>query len=167
MSHYVKLRYVLKAGAAAGWVIVMPVAYAYSWKNASGFALTIKNWFGGHSHNSPSLFIVAILIYLSPNMLSALLFLFPFIRRYLERSDFKIMMLMMWWSQVRPYPCAFYLWLNVCIEPKISDLSWLLCGTASAVHRKGYAWECVVTFQVRSLKSLHPQAEIVKCWLVC
>ncbi|KAL0703394.1 hypothetical protein Bca4012_069819 [Brassica carinata] len=103
MSHYVKLRYVLKAGAAAGWVIVMPVAYAYSWKNASGFALTIKNWFGGHSHNSPSLFIVAILIYLSPNMLSALLFLFPFIRRYLERSDFKIMMLMMWWSQPRLY----------------------------------------------------------------
>lgn len=100
MSHYVKLRYVLKAGAAAGWVIVMPVAYAYSLKNASGFALTIKNWFGGHGHNSPSLFIVAILIYLSPNMLSALLFLFPFIRRYLERSDFKIMMLMMWWSQV-------------------------------------------------------------------
>ncbi|KAH0905704.1 hypothetical protein HID58_037531 [Brassica napus] len=85
MSPYVKLRYVLKAGAAAGWVIVMP------------------NWFGGHSHNSPSLFIVAILIYLSPNMLSALLFLFPFIRRYLERSDFKIMMLMMWWSQPRLY----------------------------------------------------------------
>lgn len=109
MSHYVKLRYVLKAGAAAGWVIVMPVAYAYSWKNASGFALTIKNWFGGHSHNSPSLFIVAILIYLSPNMLSALLFLFPFIRRYLERSDFKIMMLMMWWSQVQSYHVPFIL----------------------------------------------------------
>ncbi|VVA90093.1 unnamed protein product [Arabis nemorensis] len=101
MSLYVKLRYVLKAGAAAVWVVVMPVTYAYSWKNASGFALTVKNWFGGHSHNSPSLFIVAILIYLSPNMLSALLFLFPFIRRYLERSDFKIMMLMMWWSQPR------------------------------------------------------------------
>lgn len=108
MSFYVKLRYVLKAGAAAGWVIVMPVTYAYSWKNASGFAQTIKNWFGGHGQSSPSLFIVAILVYLSPNMLSALLFLFPFIRRYLERSDFKIMMLMMWWSQVL-CPCAFIL----------------------------------------------------------
>lgn len=126
MSHYVKLRYVLKAGAAAGWVIVMPVAYAYSLKNASGFALTIKNWFGGHGHNSPSLFIVAILIYLSPNMLSALLFLFPFIRRYLERSDFKIMMLMMWWSQVPTLSMCLLSWLNVCIEPKRYDLSWLL-----------------------------------------
>ncbi|CAH2038837.1 unnamed protein product [Thlaspi arvense] len=103
MSFHVKLRYLLKAGAAAGWVVVMPVAYAYSWKDASGFAQTIKGWFGGHSHSSPSLFIVAILIYLSPNMLSGLLFLFPFIRRYLERSDFKIMMLMMWWSQPRLY----------------------------------------------------------------
>ncbi|XP_010475255.1 PREDICTED: callose synthase 1-like isoform X2 [Camelina sativa] len=103
MSLYVKLRYVLKVGAAAVWVVVMPVTYAYSRKDASGFAQTIKNWFGGHSHNSPSLFIVAILIYLSPNMLSALLFLFPFIRRYIERSDFKIMMLMMWWSQPRLY----------------------------------------------------------------
>jgi callose synthase len=103
MSLYVKLRYVMKVGAAAVWVVVMAVTYAYSWKNASGFSQTIKNWFGGHSHNSPSLFIVAILIYLSPNMLSALLFLFPFIRRYLERSDYKIMMLMMWWSQPRLY----------------------------------------------------------------
>jgi callose synthase len=108
MSLYVKLRYVMKVGAAAVWVVVMAVTYAYSWKNASGFSQTIKNWFGGHSHNSPSLFIVAILIYLSPNMLSALLFLFPFIRRYLERSDYKIMMLMMWWSQV-VYSCAYIL----------------------------------------------------------
>ncbi|KAI3444935.1 hypothetical protein Pfo_001600 [Paulownia fortunei] len=102
MSLHVKLRYILKVVSAAAWVIVLPVTYAYSWKNPTGFAQTIKNWFG-NGHGSPSLFIIAVLIYLSPNMLSTLLFLFPFIRRYLERSDYKIVRLMMWWSQPRLY----------------------------------------------------------------
>ncbi|XP_055817762.1 callose synthase 2 isoform X2 [Solanum dulcamara] len=102
MSFYVKLRYVFKAVAAAAWVVVLPVTYAYSWKNPPEFAQTIKNWFGNGS-SSPSLFIIAVLFYLSPNMLSALLFVFPFIRRYLERSDYKIVSLVMWWSQPRLY----------------------------------------------------------------
>lgn len=99
MSLYVKLRYILKALSASAWVIILPITYAYSWKNPSGFAQTIKGWFG-NSPSSPSLYILAVLIYLSPNMLSTLLFLFPFIRRLLERSDYKIVMLIMWWSQV-------------------------------------------------------------------
>ncbi|KAL3380823.1 hypothetical protein AABB24_001141 [Solanum stoloniferum] len=102
MSFYVKLRYVFKAVAAAAWVVVLPVTYAYSWKNPPEFAQTIKNWFGNGS-SSPSLFIIAVLFYLSPNMLSALLFVFPFIRRFLERSDYKIASLVMWWSQPRLY----------------------------------------------------------------
>ncbi|XP_051148401.1 callose synthase 1-like [Andrographis paniculata] len=102
MSLHVKLRYILKVVSAAAWVIVLTVTYAYSWKNPPGFAQTIKNWFGNGS-GSPPLFIVAVLIYLSPNMLSALLFLFPLIRRNLERSDYKVVRLMMWWSQPRLY----------------------------------------------------------------
>ncbi|GLT55537.1 hypothetical protein SLA2020_286500 [Shorea laevis] len=102
MSIYVKLRYILKAVSAAGWVVVLPVAYAYSWKNPPGFAQTIKSWFG-NSPSSPSLFILAVLIYLSPNMLSTVLFLFPFILRFLEKSNNKIVMLLMWWSQPRLY----------------------------------------------------------------
>ncbi|TKY49513.1 Callose synthase 2 [Spatholobus suberectus] len=100
MSLHVKLRYIFKAISAAAWVIVLPVTYAYSWKNPSGFAQTIKNWFGNGT-GSPSMFILAVFIYLSPNILSALLFVFPFIRRYLERSNTGIVKLMMWWSQPR------------------------------------------------------------------
>ncbi|KAF5445815.1 hypothetical protein F2P56_031502 [Juglans regia] len=102
MSIYVRLRYILKAVSAATWVVVLPVTYAYSWKNPPGFAQTIKGWFG-NSPSSPSLFILAVLIYLSPNMLAIVLFLFPFIRRFLERSNHKIVMLLMWWSQPRLY----------------------------------------------------------------
>ncbi|GKV12590.1 hypothetical protein SLEP1_g23715 [Rubroshorea leprosula] len=102
MSFYVKLRYILKVVSAAAWVIVLPVTYAYTWKNPPGFAQTIKNWFGNNS-NSPSLFILAVVTYLAPNMLVAVLFLFPFIRRLLESSNYRIVMLMMWWSQPRLY----------------------------------------------------------------
>ncbi|KAM7253466.1 hypothetical protein ACFE04_021620 [Oxalis oulophora] len=59
MSFYVKLRYILKAISAAAWVIVLPVTYAYSWKNPPGFAQTIKNWFG-NSPSFPSLFLLAV-----------------------------------------------------------------------------------------------------------
>ncbi|XP_021771975.1 callose synthase 3-like [Chenopodium quinoa] len=101
MSFHVKLRYILKVVSAAAWVIIMPVTYAYSWDNPPpGLAQTIKSWFGSNAH-SPSLFFLAVVIYLSPNMLSAVLFMFPFVRSTLERSDWKIVMLMMWWSQPR------------------------------------------------------------------
>ncbi|BBH04334.1 glucan synthase-like 12, partial [Prunus dulcis] len=89
MSFHVKLRYILKVITAAAWVIILPVTYSYSWKNPPGFARTIKSWFGNDSH-SPSLFILAVVVYLSPNMLAAVLFLFPFIRRFLERSNYRI-----------------------------------------------------------------------------
>ncbi|KAF8395917.1 hypothetical protein HHK36_019872 [Tetracentron sinense] len=102
MTFQVKLRYILKVVSAAAWVIVLPVTYAYTWESPPEFAKTIKSWFG-NSQNAPSLYILAVVIYLSPNMLAALLFLFPFIRRFLERSNYKIVMLMMWWSQPRLY----------------------------------------------------------------
>ncbi|KAK7833879.1 callose synthase 3, partial [Quercus suber] len=81
------------------WLIVLPVTYAYIWKIPPGFAQTIKTF--SNSPRSPSLFMLAVLIYLSPNMLSTVLSLFPFIRRYLGRSNNKIVVLMMWWSQPR------------------------------------------------------------------
>ncbi|XP_042488374.1 callose synthase 3-like isoform X2 [Macadamia integrifolia] len=102
MSSRVKLRYILKVVSAAAWVIVLPVTYAYTWENPPGFAQIIKNWFG-NGGKSTSLYILAIVLYLSPNMLAAFFFVFPFVRRFLERSNNKILMLVMWWSQPRLY----------------------------------------------------------------
>ncbi|XP_019429555.1 PREDICTED: callose synthase 3-like [Lupinus angustifolius] len=102
MSLYVKLRYILKVVSAAAWVIVLSVTYAYTWDNPPDFAQKIKSLFGNNS-SVPSLFILAVAIYLSPNMLAALLFLFPLVRRLLERSNYRVVMLMMWWSQPRLY----------------------------------------------------------------
>jgi len=109
MSLYVKLRYILKVVSAAAWVIVLSVTYAYTWDNPPGFAQTIKSWFGSGGSSSPSLFILAVVVYLSPNMLAAIFFLIPFIRRHLERSNYRIVMLMMWWSQVGSNETLFFL----------------------------------------------------------
>ncbi|KAG6508977.1 hypothetical protein ZIOFF_034360 [Zingiber officinale] len=98
MSYLAKLRYVLKVISAAVWVIILPVTYAYSWRNPTGLARAIKGWLGD-GQNQPSLYILALVLYLLPNMLAILLFLFPFLRRFLERSNYKIVTLLMWWSQ--------------------------------------------------------------------
>lgn len=164
MSFYVKLRYILKVVSAAAWVIILPVTYAYTWENPPGFAQTIKSWFGKSSH-SPSLFVLAVVVYLSPNMLAAVLFLFPLIRRFLERSNYKIVMLMMWWSQVSTLFLLslvyFYLLMKL---PKLcyilnSDSSVSFClqhilstswyFAASTLCWEGNAWECIFSFQVR------------------
>ncbi|KAL4565106.1 hypothetical protein LXL04_029190 [Taraxacum kok-saghyz] len=90
-----KLRYALKVVSAAVWVVILSVTYA-------GLAQTITGLFGNRSW-SPLLFNLAVIVYLSPNMLAAVLFLFSFIRRYLESSDYKVVMLIMWWGQPRLY----------------------------------------------------------------
>ncbi|XP_077231016.1 callose synthase 3-like [Tasmannia lanceolata] len=102
MSFQVKLRYILKVLSAAAWVIILPVSYAYSWENPSGLAKAIKSLVG-NGQNHPSLYVLAVVIYLSPNMLGVLLFFVPFLRRFLESSHYRIITFMMWWSQPRLY----------------------------------------------------------------
>uniref|UniRef100_A0A0E0K890 1,3-beta-glucan synthase n=1 Tax=Oryza punctata TaxID=4537 RepID=A0A0E0K890_ORYPU len=100
MEFAVKLRYVLKFTLAALWVVLLPVTYAYTWENPTGIIRAIKGWFG-NGRNQPSLFVLAVVIYLSPSLLAAILFLLPFIRRVLESSDYKFVRFIMWWSQPR------------------------------------------------------------------
>ncbi|CAN6285848.1 unnamed protein product [Urochloa humidicola] len=100
MEFAVKLRYVLKFMMAALWVVLLPVTYAYTWENPSGVIRAIRNWFG-NGRNHPPLFVLSVVLYLSPSMLAAILFLLPFLRRKLESSDFKLVRLIMWWSQPR------------------------------------------------------------------
>lgn len=99
MSFAVKLRYVLKLISAAAWVVILPVTYAYTWANPTGLARIIKSWLGD-GQNQPSLYILAVVVYLAPDILAAMLFLFPFLRRFLESSNVKVITFMMWWSQV-------------------------------------------------------------------
>ncbi|XP_057838272.1 callose synthase 3 isoform X2 [Cryptomeria japonica] len=96
------LRYFLKVVVAAGWMIILPVSYAHTWDNPTGIIKTVKGWLG-HKWESPSLYVSAVVLYLAPNALGMVYFLFPWLRRKIESTNWKIVTILMWWAQPRLY----------------------------------------------------------------
>ncbi|XP_073280004.1 callose synthase 7-like isoform X2 [Primulina huaijiensis] len=95
------LRYLLKFIVAAFWLVIMPVTYSRSFQNPSGLLKFFNNL--GADWQSHSLYYYCVAIYLIPNILAAFLFLFPFLRRSMERSDWHIIIMLMWWAQPKLY----------------------------------------------------------------
>ncbi|KAL0362534.1 UNVERIFIED_CONTAM: Callose synthase 7 [Sesamum calycinum] len=95
------LRYLLKFAAAAFWLVVMPVTYSRSFQNPSGILRFFNSL--GADWQTQSLYNYLVAIYLVPNVLAALLFLFPFLRRTMERSNWRIITILMWWAQPKLY----------------------------------------------------------------
>ncbi|KAL8510691.1 hypothetical protein ACS0TY_017495 [Phlomoides rotata] len=95
------LRYLLKFALATFWLVVMPVTYSRSFQNPTGILRFFNSL--GADWQSHSLFDYCVAIYLIPNMLAAFLFLFPFLRRSIERSNWRIITILMWWSQPMLY----------------------------------------------------------------
>lgn len=56
----------------------------------------------GADLGTQSLYNYFVAIYLLPNMLAGVLFLFPILRRSMERSNWHIIIMLMWWAQVGP-----------------------------------------------------------------
>jgi callose synthase len=94
------LRLLLKLLVAVAWVVVLPVCYLHSWENPTGILKLIKDWVRERD-KIPSLYISAVIIYLLPNILGAVLFLLPSLRTLVEKSNWKIFQFLLWWSQVR------------------------------------------------------------------
>ncbi|XP_075498050.1 callose synthase 7 isoform X2 [Primulina tabacum] len=95
------LRYLLKFIVAAFWLVVMPVTYSRSFQNPTGLLKFFNNL--GADWQGHSLYYYCVAIYLIPNLLAAFLFLFPFLRRSMERSDWRIIIMLMWWAQPKLY----------------------------------------------------------------
>ncbi|CAN4104415.1 unnamed protein product [Withania somnifera] len=94
------LRYLLKFIFAVFWVVVMAVAYAKSVQDPTGIFRFFGN-LGGNIENQ-SLYYYCVAIYLIPEILAAFLFFFPFLRKSMERSNWRIITLLMWWAQILP-----------------------------------------------------------------
>ena len=92
-------RLLLKLVVAVAWVVILPVCYLHSWENPSGILKMIKDWLR-QTDKIPSLYISAVIIYLLPNVLGAVLFLLPSLRTVVEKSNWKIFQFLLWWSQV-------------------------------------------------------------------
>ena len=93
------LRNILKIIVSAVWAVILPFFYI---STAAKVNLPLKNldkWFH-YVKGVPTLYMMAVAVYLIPNVLSAALFLFPMFRRWIENSDWIIVRLLLWWSQV-------------------------------------------------------------------
>ncbi|KAI4308102.1 hypothetical protein L6164_031209 [Bauhinia variegata] len=95
------LRYFLKFVVAAVWVVVLPVSYSSSLQNPTGLIRFVTSWAG--DWGSQSLYTYVVILYLLPNIVAAILFLLPPLRRHLESSNVRLITLLMWWAQPRLY----------------------------------------------------------------
>ncbi|XP_056693642.1 callose synthase 7 isoform X2 [Spinacia oleracea] len=95
------LRYILKFAIAAMWAVVLPIGYTSFVQNPAGLVNFLTSWAG--DLRSPLFFKFAIALYMAPNILAALLFFFPPVRRFVERSNSRIIILIMWWAQPKLY----------------------------------------------------------------
>ncbi|KAL5791708.1 hypothetical protein ACOSP7_000302 [Xanthoceras sorbifolium] len=95
------LRYLLKFAVAAAWAVVLPIGYASSVNNPTGLVKFFSSW-GGNWQNQ-SFYNYAVAIYMLPHILAALLFILPSLRRTMERSNWHIITLFMWWAQPKLY----------------------------------------------------------------
>jgi callose synthase len=117
------LRYLLKFVVAAVWAVVLPIGYSSSVLNPTGLVKFFSTW--SMDWQNQSFYTYAVTIYLIPNVLAALLFVLPPLRRTMERSNWRIVTLIMWWAQASMFStvtsdssvcvhmcvCVFLVWL--------------------------------------------------------
>ncbi|KAK7410888.1 hypothetical protein VNO78_02085 [Psophocarpus tetragonolobus] len=96
------LRNILKVIISLFWVIILPLLYVHSFKGAPEFMKKLLS-FLHKIKGIPPLYMFAVAVYLLPNLLAAILFLFPMLRRWIENSDWYLVRLLLWWSQPRVY----------------------------------------------------------------
>ncbi|GMH10939.1 hypothetical protein Nepgr_012780 [Nepenthes gracilis] len=95
------LHYLLKLSVAAIWAVVLPIGYSSSVQNPTGLVKFFSSW-GGDWRNQ-SFYNYAVAIFMLPNLLAAVLFFVPSLRKFIESSNWRIINLFMWWAQPRLY----------------------------------------------------------------
>ncbi|KAL2528115.1 Callose synthase 5 [Forsythia ovata] len=97
------LRNILKIIVSLAWSIALPICYVH--QNNSSLFGKIKDMlsFLDKLKGVPPLYLMAVAVYLLPNLLAVALFLFPMLRRWIENSDWLIVRFFLWWSQPRIY----------------------------------------------------------------
>lgn len=100
------LRNILKIVVSLFWVIILPLFYVNSFRGAPAGLKQLLSFFK-QIKGIPPLYMLAVALYLLPNLLAAVLFLFPMLRRWIENSDWHIVRLFLWWSQVLLFTYIF------------------------------------------------------------
>ncbi|KAJ7945245.1 Callose synthase [Quillaja saponaria] len=96
------LRNILKIVVSLAWAVILPTFYVSQSKSAPESLKQLLK-FLPQAKGIPALYIMAVIIYMLPNVLAAVLFIFPMLRRWIENSDWHIIRFLLWWSQPRIY----------------------------------------------------------------
>ncbi|GMN30383.1 hypothetical protein TIFTF001_002769 [Ficus carica] len=96
------LRNFLKMIVSVAWAIILPMFYVHSFTVAPAQIRDMLS-FLKQINGVPPLYILAVAVYLLPNLLVAALFILPMLRRWIENSDWHIIRFLLWWSQPRIY----------------------------------------------------------------
>lgn len=93
------VRMVLKTVVAAGWILVFGVFYGriLDQKNRD------RNWDSGGTKKRLVNFLEVVVAFLAPELLALALFVIPWIRNFLENTNWKIFYLLSWWFQSRTF----------------------------------------------------------------
>ncbi|KAI4363838.1 hypothetical protein MLD38_020005 [Melastoma candidum] len=90
------IRMLLKTIVAAGWIVVFSVFYLRIWtqKNAD------RRW-SNAANDRVINFLEVALVFIAPELLALVLFILPWIRNFLEETDWRIFHMLTWWFQRR------------------------------------------------------------------
>ncbi|KAB1209935.1 Callose synthase 12 [Morella rubra] len=92
------VRMVMKSVVAAVWILVFGVFYGKIWsqKNADG------EW-SSEANRRVVIFLEVALVFVLPELLALVLLILPFIRNFLEESNWRIFYMLLWWFQSRTF----------------------------------------------------------------
>ncbi|KAF3678770.1 Callose synthase 5 [Capsicum annuum] len=94
------LRNVLKIILSLAWCIILPLIYLQQSNSELFTEIKRSLTFLDKMKGIPPLYLMAVAVNLLPNLLTAALFIFPMLRRWIENSDWLVVRFLLWWSQV-------------------------------------------------------------------
>ncbi|KAF3326591.1 callose synthase 12-like protein [Carex littledalei] len=95
---FLVIRMALKSIVSAGWTLVFSILYVQIWNQKD----RDKRW-SSAANQRVTTFLYASVVYLLPEALAIALFIIPWVRNFLEKSNWKILYALTWWFQSRSF----------------------------------------------------------------
>ncbi|KAM6548939.1 hypothetical protein CsatB_020615 [Cannabis sativa] len=90
------VRLVLKSIVAAGWIVVFGVFYGRIWTQRN----QDRRW-SPEANRRVVTFLEVVLVFILPELLALALFIIPWIRNFVEQTNWRIFLMLSWWFQSR------------------------------------------------------------------
>ncbi|CDP14784.1 unnamed protein product [Coffea canephora] len=92
------VRMVLKSVVSAGWIVVFGAFYARIWSQRNAD----RGWSAATNRRIVN-FLEVALVFIVPEILALALFILPWIRNFLENTNWRIFYMLSWWFQSRTF----------------------------------------------------------------